>query len=92
MAAERGRKMYEIGIDMGGTHTAVGLVDGLTLKDRVEFATDTEQGAEKYIEELVGEKSVFCWKKRIGSDGHFLHRHGCAGKLQYADGNDRVRE
>ena len=85
LAAERGRKMYEIGIDMGGTHTAVGLVDGLTLKDRVEFATDTEQGAEKYIEELVG-------KKRIGSDGHFLHRHGCAGKLQYADGNDRVRE
>ena len=41
LAAERGRKMYEIGIDMGGTHTAVGLVDGLMLKDRVEFATDT---------------------------------------------------
>ena len=52
--SRKGKKMYEIGIDMGGTHTAVGLVDGLALKDRVEFATDTEQGAEQYIEELVG--------------------------------------
>ena len=50
LSAERGRKMYEIGIDMGGRHTA--------------------------------------GKKRIIPDGHFLHRHGCAGKLQYADGND----
>lgn len=45
--------MYEIGIDMGGTHTAVGLAEGLSLRDRVEFATETGQGAEKYIEELV---------------------------------------
>ena len=44
--------MYSIGIDMGGTHTAAGLVDGLTLKDQVEFPTNTEQGAEKYIAEL----------------------------------------
>ena len=44
--------MYSIGIDMGGTHTAAGLVDGLTLKDQGEFPTNTEQGAEKYIEEL----------------------------------------
>ena len=36
--SRKGKKMYEIGIDMGGTHTAVGLVDGLALKDRVEFA------------------------------------------------------
>ena len=65
LAAERGRKMYEIGIDMGGTHTAVGLVDGLTLKDRVEFATDTEQGAEKYIEELVGKISLLLEKNEL---------------------------
>ena len=50
--------MYDIGIDMGGTHTAVGLVEGLALKDRVEFATDTEEGAEKYIEELSANISV----------------------------------
>ena len=54
----KGVEMYEIGIDMGGTHTAVGLVEGLALKDRVEFATDTEQGAEKYIEELSANISV----------------------------------
>ena len=57
--------MYEIGIDMGGTHTAVGLVDGLMLKDRVEFATDTEQGAEKYIEELVGKIGLLLEKNEL---------------------------
>ena len=57
-SGRKGVEMYEIGIDMGGTHTAVGLVEGLTLKDRVEFATDTEQGAEKYIEELSANISV----------------------------------
>lgn len=45
--------MYRIGIDMGGTHTAAGLVEGLEVKDRIEFATDTGRGAETYIEELA---------------------------------------
>ena len=57
--------MYDIGIDMGGTHTAVGLVDGLTLKDRVEFATDTGQGAEKYIEELAGKIGLLLGKNGL---------------------------
>ncbi|HJA93473.1 MAG TPA: ROK family protein [Candidatus Eisenbergiella merdipullorum] len=57
--------MYEIGIDMGGTHTAVGLVEGLTLKDRVEFATDTEQGADPYIGELAENISALLGKNRL---------------------------
>ena len=47
LAADRGRKMYEIGIDMGGTHTAEGLVDGITMKARGELAKAKEQGEEK---------------------------------------------
>ena len=62
---QKGEKMYDIGIDMGGTHTAVGLVDGLTLKDRVEFATDTGQGAEKYIEELAGKICLLLGKNGL---------------------------
>ena len=62
---QKGEKMYDIGIDMGGTHTAVGLVDGLTLKDRVEFATDTGQGAEKYIEELAGKIGLLLGKNGL---------------------------
>ncbi len=70
----KGAEMYEIGIDMGGTHTAVGLVEGLALKDRVEFATDTEQGAEKYLEELSANISALLEKnglrqEEIGSIG-----------------------
>ena len=63
----REEKMYEIGIDMGGTHTAVGLVEGLTLKDRVEFATDTEQGADPYIGELAENISALLGKNRLNT-------------------------
>lgn len=41
-----------IGIDMGGTHTGVGLVEGLEIKDKIEFATDVSKGPEHYAEIL----------------------------------------
>lgn len=43
---------YEIGIDMGGTHTAIGLVSGTEIIDRVEFHTDLSKGVEGYLDAL----------------------------------------
>lgn len=45
--------MYNIGIDMGGTHTAVGLVQNLELIDLIEFGTNMSEGASCYVEELA---------------------------------------
>lgn len=42
-----------IGIDMGGTHTGVGLVEGLLIKDKIEFDTEIERGAYVYTERLA---------------------------------------
>jgi len=42
-----------IGIDMGGTHTSIGLVEGLTIKDKRDFDTDVSRGAYAYAQTLA---------------------------------------
>jgi len=48
-----------IGIDMGGTHTGIGLVDGLEIKAKHEFDTDISQGAYAYVKQLSSELNSF---------------------------------
>ncbi len=43
---------YFIGIDMGGTHSAIALVKGLKIADKLEFATSISKGIDNYIERL----------------------------------------
>ena len=45
-------KKYGLGIDMGGTHTAVGLTDELRILDRIEFATKIGEGIPNYVDRL----------------------------------------
>lgn len=42
-----------IGIDMGGTYTSIGLVEGLTIKYKHEFETDVSRGAQVYAQTLA---------------------------------------
>ncbi len=46
---------YYLGIDMGGTHTAVALVKDLKITDKAEFATEIAKGLENYIQRLKAE-------------------------------------
>lgn len=43
----------KLGIDMGGTHTGLGLVDGLKIVKKTEFDTDISRGAEAYAKDLA---------------------------------------
>lgn len=45
--------MYTLGIDMGGTHTAIGLVQERKILCVTEFPTRTENGVDSYTEELI---------------------------------------
>lgn len=42
-----------IGIDMGGTHTGIGLVEGLKIVAKTEFDTDISKGALEYAKTLA---------------------------------------
>ena len=41
-----------LGIDMGGTHTGIGLVEGLTIKGKLEFDTEIADGVTAYVKRL----------------------------------------
>ncbi|MCR5280037.1 MAG: ROK family protein [Lachnospiraceae bacterium] len=43
---------YYIGIDMGGTHSAIALVKGLNIVDKSEFATSISRGIDNYVDRL----------------------------------------
>lgn len=43
---------YEIGIDMGGTHTGIGLVKGTSIVDKIEFITDVTEGPKLFVDAL----------------------------------------
>lgn len=59
---------FEIGIDMGGTHTGVGLVRGTQLVDKVEFDTDLSNGAEGYASYLCGHLKRFIKENSLTLD------------------------
>lgn len=44
---------YYLGIDMGGTHSAVALVKGLKIGDKIEFATAISDGIDSYVDRLA---------------------------------------
>lgn len=58
--------MYRIGIDMGGTHTAIGLVNGLELVDFKEFSTDTQHGVSVFISDLEKNLKDLLLKNQLG--------------------------
>ncbi len=55
----------KLGIDMGGTNTKIGLVDGLTIIDKTEFETDTSRGAYAYAGVLCEHITDFLNKKNM---------------------------
>ena len=60
--------MYTLGIDMGGTHTAIGLVQERKILSVTEFPTRTENGVDSYIDELYSHVQSFLQDKNISME------------------------
>ena len=54
-----------VGIDMGGTHTAIALVKGTEIKDSVEFPTAISAGVTAYVEKLTENFKALLKKNKV---------------------------